>query len=85
MFDIYTTPAAGGAETRLTTTPGLDDGPEYAPDGKSIFFNSDRSGLMQIYQMDLDGSNQRPVFTDDRNNWFAHPSPDGSEAGLRLV
>ena len=78
VFDIYTTPATGGAETRLTDTPGLDDGPEYSPDGKSIYFNSDRSGLMQIYQMAPDGSNQRTVFTDDRNNWFAHPSPDGT-------
>ncbi len=34
---------------------------------------------MQIYRMDPDGSNQQPVFTDERNNWFAHPSPDGSK------
>ncbi len=79
VFDIYTIPASGGAETRLSTTPGLDDGPEYSPDGKTIYFNSDRSGLMQIWRMDPDGSNERPVFTDDRNNWFAHPSPDGTK------
>ncbi len=79
VFDIYTVPTSGGSETRLTTTPGLDDGPEYAPDGKTIYFNSDRSGLMQIWRMDPDGSNQKPVFNDDRNNWFAHPSPDGSK------
>jgi len=28
-FDVYTIPAAGGEETRLTTAEGLDDGPEY--------------------------------------------------------
>ena len=27
-FDVYTIPAADGPETRLTTAPGLDDGPE---------------------------------------------------------
>ena len=43
-FDIYTIPADGGAETRLTTAKGLDDGPEYSPDGKTIYFNSDRTG-----------------------------------------
>ena len=30
-FDVYTIPFGGGAETRLTTAPGLDDGPEYSP------------------------------------------------------
>src|SRR5262249_7965034 len=38
-FDVYTIPAAGGAEKRLTTAPGLDDGPEYSPDGNTIYFN----------------------------------------------
>src|SRR5262249_34308528 len=45
-FDIYTIPVAGGVETRLTTAKGLDDGPEYSPDGKQIYFNSDRTGQM---------------------------------------
>ena len=40
-FDVYTIPVEGGEETRLTTAPGLDDGSEYSPDGKYIFFNSE--------------------------------------------
>ena len=32
-FDIYTIPVTGGEEKRLTTAAGLDDGPEYSPDG----------------------------------------------------
>jgi Tol biopolymer transport system component len=70
-------PAAGGEETRLTTAPGLDDGPDYSPDGKYIYFNSERTGLMQIWRMKPDGSDQEQVTSDDYNNWFAHPSPDG--------
>ena len=76
-FDVYTIPVEGGGETRLTTAPGLDDGPEYSPDGKYIYFNSVRSGLMQIWRMKPDGSGQEQVTFDDYNNWFAHPSPDG--------
>jgi len=76
-FDVYTIPAAGGEETRLTTTPGLDDGPDYSPDGKYIYFNSERTGLMQIWRMKPDGSDQEQITSDDYNNWFAHPSPDG--------
>jgi TolB protein len=76
-FDIYTIPAGGGPETRLTTAKGLDDGPEYSPDGKSIYFNSDRAGLMQIWRMNADGTGQEQVTADESNNWFPHPSPDG--------
>ena len=47
---------AGGEETRLTTAKGLDDGPEYSPDGKYIYFNSERTGQMQIWRMLADGS-----------------------------
>jgi WD40 repeat protein len=76
-FDIYSIPAAGGEETRLTTAPGLDDGPEYSPDGAYIYFNSERTGQMQIWRMKPDGSAQEQVTFDDSNNWFPHISPDG--------
>jgi len=76
-FDIYSIPAAGGEETRLTTAKGLDDGPEYSADGNSIYFNSERTGHMQIWRMKPDGSQQEQVFSDDLNNWFPHISPDG--------
>jgi dipeptidyl aminopeptidase/acylaminoacyl peptidase len=76
-FDIYTIPAEGGEETRLTTAPGLDDGPEYSPGGEYIYFNSERTGTMQIWRMKPDGTDQEQVTKDEYNNWFAHPSPDG--------
>ena len=48
-FDIYKIPSDGsGPEVRLTTAKGVDDGPEFTPDGKYIYFNSVRSGKMQI-------------------------------------
>ena len=76
-FDIYAIPVTGGEETRLTTAKGLDDGPEYSPDEKYIYFNSERTGHMQIWRMKPDGSDQEQVFTDDFNNWFPHISFDG--------
>ena len=68
---------AGGDETRLTTTPSHDDGPEYSPDGQYIYFNSERTGTMQIWRMHADGTEQERVITDDSNDWFPHISPDG--------
>ena len=66
-FDVYKIPAAGGNEIRLTTAPGLDDGPEFTPDGQYIYFNSMRP----------DGSAQEPITNDGLNNWSPHISPDG--------
>jgi Tol biopolymer transport system component len=76
-YDIYTIPVEGGEETRLTTAPGLDDGPDYSPDGEKIYFNSVRTGTMQIWKMNADGSEQEQVTFDEYNDWFPHPSPDG--------
>ena len=76
-FDIYTIPVTGGEEKRLTTAPGLDDGPDYSPDGKYIYFNSERTGKMQIWRMHDDGAEQEQIMSDEYNNWFPHISPDG--------
>src|SRR5262249_51368706 len=76
-LDVYTIPVGGGPETRLTMAKGLDDGPEYSPDGKFIYFNSDRTGRMQIWRMRADGAEQEQITFDPYNSWFPHPSPDG--------
>lgn len=78
QLDVYTISVNGDNEKQLTTTDGLDDGPEYSPDGKQIWFNSVRTGLMQIWLMNADGSNQTQMtFDKDFNSWFAHISPNG--------
>src|SRR6202171_4473517 len=76
-YDVYKIPSTGGEEIRLTSAPGLDDGPEYTPDGAYIYFNSVRSGRMQIWRMRPDGSEQQQITNDGFNNWFPHISPDG--------
>lgn len=78
--DIYTIPVSGGKERQLTFTEGLNDGPEYSPDGKHIWFNSVRSGLMQAWRMNADGSEQTQMtFDEGWNTWFPHISPDGKK------
>lgn len=79
-WDIYTVPVEGGQETRLTNAPGLNDGPEYSPDGSKIWFNSVRSGTMQAYVMDADGANQTQMtFDEEWYAWFPHISPDNEK------
>ncbi len=75
--DIYTVPAAGGGEARLTTM-GTNDGPDFGPDG-AIYFNSDRSGAMQIWRMNPDGTHAEQLTHDDTNDWFPHVSSDGKQ------
>jgi Tol biopolymer transport system component len=76
-YDIYKISADGGEEVRLTDSAGLSDGPEFSPDGNYIYFNSTRSGLMQLWRMKPDGSEQEQITNDEFNNWFPHISPDG--------
>lgn len=77
VIDVYTMPATGGPETRLTMGEGHSDGPDFTADGRHILWNTDRTGHAQIWIMRADGSDQRQLFADDHVNWFPHPSPDG--------
>ena len=78
--DVYVMPVKGGMEVRLTDAPGLDDGPEYSMDGKHIWFNSVRTGRMQVWRMKANGKEQTQMtFDTDMNSWFPHISPDGSK------
>ena len=79
--NIFTIPAAGGADVRLTDSPAPADGPEYSPDGEWIYFNSEHGastpGHAQIFRMRPDGSGLEQLTFDERVNWFPHVSPDG--------
>ena len=77
VIDVYTRPSAGGPETKLTQGEGQCDGPDFSADGALIYYNCDRGGHAQIWVMNRDGSDQRPLFTDPHVNWFPHPSPCG--------
>ena len=73
-FDAYTIPVTGGSATRLAAK---SDVAEFAPDGQWIYFQSDRTGHMQLWRMHTDGSAQEQLLTSDTSDWFPHISPDG--------
>jgi TolB protein len=78
ILNLWACPAAGGEEWRLTHGDWMDDGPDYAPDGRFIYFNSTRSGNMKLWRINADGSAPVQItFEDDTRDWFPHPSPDG--------
>ncbi|MBK7834133.1 MAG: PD40 domain-containing protein [Gemmatimonadetes bacterium] len=63
---VYRMPASGGTAQALTQSSGvaLNFQPRISPDGKSIAFITDRRGQYNLWLMDADGSNPRPVFSD---------------------
>ncbi|WP_163542022.1 TolB family protein [Occultella kanbiaonis] len=79
--NVFTLPAAGGEDTQLTDDPFPDDGSEYSPDGRWIYFNSERAsatpGHAQLFRMAPDGTGIEQLSDDERVNWFPHVSPDG--------
>jgi len=74
--DIFTIPASGGAESRLTRDT-INDGPDFSPDGEYIYFDSSRSGTTQLWRMHPDGSQTEQITDDANQNSSPHVSPDG--------
>ncbi len=56
VADLWLVDAAGGEPRRLTTHPAGSHGPRFAPDGRSVFFLSGRSGSSQVWRLPLDGA-----------------------------
>ncbi|MCG8585961.1 MAG: hypothetical protein MI757_14735, partial [Pirellulales bacterium] len=76
--DIYAIPVAGGKDRAIVKTEkSKEDGPEFSPDGKWIYFNSTQSGSDQIWRIPVGGGEAEQITDDDRVNWFPHFSPDG--------
>ena len=59
--DIWAVNADGSNPRRLTSGPGDNQGPTWAPNGRHLMFQSNRLGGWQIFSMLLDGSAQTPV------------------------
>jgi Tol biopolymer transport system component len=89
--DIWTVPAAGvkpgeGA-VAVTDDASVDWNPVWSPDGRFLYFSSDRNGTMNLWRVPIDETTGRvlgdlePVLAPSR--WTAHPSIAAD--GRRLI
>ena len=59
--------ASSGAQRALTNAPSIETSPSYSPDGRQIVFESDRSGVPQLYIMGANGGEPKRIsFGDGR-------------------
>jgi Tol biopolymer transport system component/DNA-binding winged helix-turn-helix (wHTH) protein len=56
--DIWTINRDGGEQRQLTNNSFTDFSPRVSPDGRYIYFASNRTGSNQVWRMNADGSNQ---------------------------
>jgi len=66
--DIYIMDVASKQWVQLTHDGGRNDFPSWAPDGRHIVFQSNRSGSLQIWSMLADGSNQKQLTSSGSNS-----------------
>jgi dipeptidyl aminopeptidase/acylaminoacyl peptidase len=77
-WDIHRLNADGTGRVRLTKTPlyNIVDStrqwnnvaPTFSPDGSEIAFLTDRTGRWEVWVMNVDGANQRPMFPNAIND-----------------
>jgi len=76
--EVHSINADGSSERELTKNNAWEYGMSWSPDSKEIVFGSDREGAWQIYSMNADGSDQKPLPNPADGNAPAW-SPDGKQ------
>lgn len=78
---LMTIASDGGATARVDVGPGHCDGPEYSPDGKWLYLNTESfstaPGHAQLARVQSDGTGFEQLLSSDSVDWFPHLSPDG--------
>jgi TolB protein len=80
--EIYIREMATGRLTQLTQHWAIDTEPVWAPDGKYIYFTSDRGGKPQIYRVPPTGGKSERVTLEGDYNARASIAPDGSRIAV---
>jgi eukaryotic-like serine/threonine-protein kinase len=75
-LDLWSLRSDGTEKKQLTANAGANYHPVVSPDGKYIFFASNRTGAFNIWRIDVDGNNPKQL-TSGGSDFYPYPSPDG--------
>jgi len=81
-LDIYVLDINSRQTSRLTTHRAIDTEGSWSPDGKFVYFTSDRSGGPQIYRVPATGGSAERVTFEGSYNARPRLSPDGSKLAM---
>jgi len=81
-LDIYVLDINSRRTTRLTTHRAIDTEGSWSPDGRHIYFTSDRSGGPQVYRVAATGGTPERVTFEGSYNARPRLSPDGSRLAM---
>jgi eukaryotic-like serine/threonine-protein kinase len=83
--DLWTIAASGGTATPVTNDAAFDWNPVWSPDGKYLYFASDRGGSMNLWRIAIEEESGRvlgtpePVTTPSSNSGFLSFAADGQQ------
>jgi len=81
--DIYILDLTTQDLTRLTDDPAIDTEPVWTPDGRSLYFTSDRAGSPQVYQINAQpGAHPKRITFGGTYNARPRVSPDGTQLAM---
>jgi len=75
--EVWTIPTSGGDAKRLTSNPARDYDIIWSADSKKLYFISDRNGSFNLFSLDVDSKEVKPVSTYALDESSPKLSPDG--------
>ncbi|MDE6486756.1 MAG: PDZ domain-containing protein [Muribaculaceae bacterium] len=88
--DVYVTNVKYGTTRRITDTPAQERGVSFAPDGRTLVYDSERDGLWQLFTATIKNDGEKkfayateiletPLYASDKPAQWPEYSPDGKQ------